>query len=101
MKDNTEEISKGLKAAFRQGNFSNVTKRNLSVLQQYLEVTDAMNQREFVGLLRIMLDMSIPSQSLNAEIFILEVGKFVSRLNLQNIFKDEIRHFLPHLDQAL
>ena len=97
VKKSAQEVNEGLVKAMLASTASNP---NRGPLVEWLNTTTSVNQKEYVGLLRLALDIR-PSVSTSSCTLLVEFSKFVVRLNLDVDFAEETAIVRHHFDSAL
>jgi len=97
VKDDKEEISPALLKAIVS---SQAKQPNRQPMLGYLNTADKPNQKELVGILRWGLDLR-PSSSAEQLRCCLDLMRYVARLKLAALFKDEMEIMRNHFDETL
>jgi hypothetical protein len=95
-----DEIRESLLNALRIANSKNTTVRNKGPLLHWLATSDAPNQRELVGLVRVALSIK-PSSSNTSCQTVLAILKYVVTHDLHRKYEKETSSAKDHFDDAL
>jgi hypothetical protein len=99
-KDPEQAFNKDLLRALAQGENANPAKRSRQPLYAYLDTTAALNQKEYVVLLRTIVGSS-PSASVALRKHILEILKAAAQLGLHTRFPEEAAQVKRVFDDTL
>lgn len=100
VRDLSMKTSDALHEALKAAGHANVTKRSKSQLMSYLMSTRSLNQRELVGLLRVLLTIR-PSSSPAAASLVLEAMRCIHRLKLHETEASTVKVAHSLFDEAL
>lgn len=100
VKNAADLVSPVLMDALAVATHNNTTLKSRAPLSQYFASSDTVNQKEYVGILRHMLEIR-PSTSTAAAAFYIDFMKFVARHRLHTHFPTETDQVKDLMDQAI
>ena len=99
--DTGESVSDALVAALQHAKSSNPAQRTPEPLLNYLSQASDMNQREFIGLLKTASKLTQISGKAATDQVMVGIMKFISKNNLAEKFKEEVKTMLVLFDPAM